>query len=91
MTALLVGADKLGNIPKVLQDHGYEKLIHWTGRKSSTRNKTIPLNVDLVLVFHDYVNHVLMDSIKTQAKERNLSILFSKRGVSALNTSLQMR
>lgn len=86
MTVLLVGADRLGNIPKELEQYGCEQLIHWNGRK--TPKKEIPANVDLVLVFHDFVNHRLMDDVKGQAKRRCLPILFSRRGISGLRSVL---
>ncbi len=89
MTALLVGADKLGNIPDILEDKGFENIIHWTGRKSLSKARKIPLDVDLVLVFHDYVNHILMDSVKAQAKQRKLPVMFSKRGTSVLKKEFE--
>ena len=87
MTVLLVGADRLGNMPKELEDQGASKIIHWSGRKE--RNKDIPLHVDMILVVHDYVNHALMDSVKGQAKRRRLPIVFAKRGVADLKQALR--
>ncbi|MBT9141167.1 MAG: hypothetical protein DDT30_01754 [Dehalococcoidia bacterium] len=87
MTVLLVGADRLGNMPKELEDHGASKIIHWSGRKE--KNKDIPRHVDMILVVHDYVSHALMDSVKGQAKRRRLPILFAKRGVSELKQALK--
>jgi len=89
MTVLLVGADRLGNMPKKLEDHGASKIIHWPGRKD--RNKTIPQHVDMVLIVHDFVNHGLMDSVKGQAKRRQLPIIYAKRGVSDLKQALSGR
>ncbi len=86
MTVLLVGADKLGNMPKELEDRGASEIIHWTGRKG--RNREIPRHVDMVLVVHDYVNHALMDSVKGQAKRRQLPIIFAKRGVADLKRAI---
>lgn len=79
MTVLLVGADRLGNIPKELEQHGCTEVIHWPGRKPQC--KKIPVSVDMVLVFHDFINHRLMDDVKSQAKRRRLPILFSRRGI----------
>lgn len=86
MTVLLVGADRLGNIPKELEQYGCKKIIHWDGRKS--QNKAIPSKVDMVLVFHDFINHRLMDEVKLQAKKRCLPIVFSRRGVTDLRCAL---
>lgn len=87
MTVLLVGADRLGNMPRELEDHGASEIIHWSGRKE--RNRDIPRNVDMILVVHDYVNHALMDSVKGQAKRRRLPIIFAKRGVADLKQALR--
>jgi hypothetical protein len=80
MTVLLVGGDQLGNIPRELEEYGCEEIIHWKGRKNSDKKRSIPQNVDMVLVLHDFVNHSLMDAVKEQAKRRRLPILFSRRG-----------
>ena len=87
MTVLLVGADRLGNMPKELEGHGASEIIHWSGRKE--RNKEVPQHVDMVLVVHNYVNHALMDSVKVQAKRRRLPIIFAKRGVADLKQALR--
>ncbi len=86
MTVLLVGADRLGNIPHELKNHGCTEIIHWTGRKERTR--PIPERVEMVLVIHDFVNHGLMDSVKTQARRRRLPIFFAKRGIAGLKQAL---
>ncbi len=88
MTVLLVGADRLGNIPKELEEFGYNQIIHWSGRKAKTRNQSIPSKIDMVLVFSDFVSHGLMDAVKEQAKRRRLSIVFAKRGTSNLKKVL---
>jgi hypothetical protein len=89
MTVLLVGADRLGNMPKQLEDYGASEIIHWSGRKERCRNRDIPQHVDMVLIVHDYVNHALMDNVKGQAKRRQLPIIFAKRGVAELKQALR--
>ncbi|MBS4021061.1 MAG: DUF2325 domain-containing protein [Dethiobacter sp.] len=86
MTVLLVGADRLGNIPKELEQYGCEKIIHWDGRK--VQDKKIPKQVDMVLMFYDYLGHALMADIKSQAKKRNLPVVFSRRGTADLKKAL---
>ncbi|MDW7650668.1 MAG: DUF2325 domain-containing protein [Bacillota bacterium] len=89
MTVLLVGADRLGSIPGELEQHGCKEIIHWDGRK--TKKKEIPGKVDMVLVFHDFINHRLMDDVKLQAKRRSLPIVFSRRGIADLRKVLNNR
>lgn len=88
MTILLVGADRLGNIPDDLQNHGFKKIIHWDGRKSKEKNKNIPTNTNMVLVFSDYINHGLMYQIKKEAKDKKIPIIFSKRSRNCLLRAL---
>lgn len=89
MTVLLVGADQLGNIPKELEQHGCKEVIHWSGRKKNCLKKIIPSRVDMVVIFHDYVSHVLMNAIKEHARNLSLPIIFSKRSVSDINKNFQ--
>ena len=89
MTVLLVGADQLGNIPKELKKTGCREIIHWSGRKKMQLRKNIPQGVDMVIVFHDFVNHTQMNSIKDQAKELKLPILFSRRAVTDLKQKIE--
>lgn len=89
MTVLLVGADNLGTIPEYLSDYGFEKIIHWCGRKTKNNNKLIPINTDMILVFSDFVNHNLMYNIKKAAKEKSIPILYSKRSSSCIRQTLE--
>ena len=55
MTALIVGGDKLGNIPQTLSENGVNDYIHWAGRKKGFINKKITTNIDMVIVLYDYI------------------------------------
>ena len=57
MKALLVGADRLGNIPDTLNSYGINDYIHWPGRKKGMRNYDIPEEVDMIIVFYDFIEH----------------------------------
>ena len=81
MAILIVGADRLGNIPEKLHSEGAQEIIHWNGRKKSFQTKTIPKNVDTIILLCDFLNHRLMYNIKRQAKAVNIPIIFSKRSV----------
>jgi len=81
MTVLVVGADRLGNIPSRLQEEGAEEIIHWTGRRKYFLNKTIPKKVDMVIIFWDFLNHNLMTKIKQQAKAAGIPVVFQKRSL----------
>lgn len=88
MKALLVGADRLGNIPATLENHGINEYIHWTGRKKGMRKLDMPENLDLVIVFYDFVEHNITDIIKSKAKQNKIPCIFSKRACSDLTMRL---
>jgi hypothetical protein len=81
MRVLIVGADRLGNIPEKLYKEGVQEIIHWDGRKKSFFNKDIPKNIDSVILFCDFLNHRMMYNIKRQAKAVNIPIVFKKRSL----------
>ncbi|WP_066504656.1 DUF2325 domain-containing protein [Abyssisolibacter fermentans] len=84
MTALIVGGDKLGNIPQVLNNKGVDDFIHWTGRKKLMYNKEIPSNIDMVIVFYDFINHNTAGAIKKMTKNLEIPCIYSKRACSDL-------
>lgn len=90
MSALIVGADRLGNIPKLLQEYGINEYIHWKGRKKGMRNKDIPQNVDMVIILYDFIEHRLTDRIKEESRMMDIPCIFSKRSVSDLSQKLNM-
>ncbi len=89
MSAILViGGDRLGNIVSLLQERGFSQVHHVTGRKASQTGVKIPACVDLIIVLTDFVNHNLAKTVKSQAKERSLKILFCKRSCAAIEKAL---
>lgn len=88
MNALLIGADRLGNIPDLLENRGIEEFTHWDGRKKGMRKLKIPTDTDLVIIFTDFVEHRLTEKIKSETKAMNIPCIFSRRAVSDL--SIQM-
>lgn len=89
MTALVVGGDKLGNIPFVLSEEGITDYIHWNGRKKGMRRMIIPKNIDMVIVLYDYLEHNLAKIIKKEIKEVSVPCVFAKRSVSDLKIQLE--
>ncbi|MDF2546557.1 MAG: hypothetical protein K0R93_1455 [Anaerosolibacter sp.] len=89
MTALIVGGDRLGNIPDVLQEKGINDYIHWSGRKKGMRKMSVPSNVDMVIVLYDFIEHRLTEIIKEQTKSMDIPCIFSKRASSDLVGKLE--
>ncbi|WP_425448217.1 DUF2325 domain-containing protein [Dethiothermospora halolimnae] len=88
MTALVVGGDRLGNIPDVLSSNGIKDYHHWPGRKKGMRNKKIPDDVDMVIVLYDYIEHNLTKIVKRQSKSLDIPCIYSKRSCSDLACKL---
>lgn len=89
MTALIVGGDRLGNIPDLLNAKGIQEYIHWPGRKKGMRNREIPLNVDMIIVLYDFIEHNLASIIKKQSKNLDVPCIFAKRASSDLAMKLE--
>lgn len=87
---LVIGGDRLGNIIEFLQEKGFQEIHHVTGRKSSQTGVKIPTGTHMILVLTDYVNHNLAKTVKSQAKDRELPILFCKRSCSAIAKAFHM-
>ena len=88
MNALLIGADRLGKIPDLLETRGVEEFTHWDGRKKGMRKLKISSDTDVVIIFTDFIEHRLTERIKSEAKAMNIPCIFSRRAVSDL--SIQM-
>lgn len=78
-TVLVVGADHLGSIPRKLAQKGVQHIIHWSGRSRGCLYKTIPQEVDAIILYWDFINHGLMNNIRRQAKERSIPLIYNRR------------
>lgn len=88
MNALLIGADRLGNIPALLTEKGINEYTHWDGRKKGMRKMKVPGDTDMIIVFIDFIEHRLTEKIKEVAKEESIPCIFSRRAVSDLSKKL---
>ncbi|MCK8825981.1 DUF2325 domain-containing protein [Fuchsiella alkaliacetigena] len=77
MSILVVGGDRLGNIPDKLSQIGAESIEHITGRRC--KKCRINKGTDVVLVLTDYVNHPLSEEVKCRAKAKGIPVVFSRR------------
>lgn len=91
MSVVVVGGDHLGHIERKLYERGVSELIHVSGRKKSD-NKRVVLNrqTAAVLIFTDYINHNLMDEVKSQARCLNIPVIFAKRSWSSVEQKLAL-
>lgn len=76
-TVLVVGSDKLGNLPAKLYARGVAEIIHWDGRNKRVESRPLPKRIDMVMVICDRVSHRLMHSVKRQSKASRIPIVFT--------------
>lgn len=85
MSVVIIGGDRLGSIPKKLRLAGFDEIYRVSGRKRrKAQESCLPKDIDLVLVLTDYLNHNLMDTVKQEAKDRNIRLIFARRSWSSI-------
>lgn len=90
MNALIVGADRLGNIPEVLQGFGIRIAGHVTGRDSTHQRRaaSLPTGTELVILFTDFLGHNVMRRFREAASREGVSTICCRRSVCALEQAL---
>jgi hypothetical protein len=90
MQALLVGADRLGNIPDVLADHGITIRQHVSGRDRSHQRRLagLPKGIQLVVLFTDFLGHNVMQSFRSAAREEGIPLVCCRRSACSLRQAL---
>ncbi len=91
MNALVVGADRLGNIPETLLGFGIHVAHHVSGRNASHQRKFtgLPSNTDLVILFTDFLGHNVMKSFRDAANRSRLPVVACRRSVCCVQKSLE--
>jgi hypothetical protein len=91
MNATLVGADRLGNIPALLEAQGIRVLCHISGRAASAQRCTgrLPRGTELLILFTDFLGHNVMRTFRQAAQEGGVPVLACRRSASCLMRSLQ--
>lgn len=79
MKIMIVGGDNINMINSHLWEKGFFIAKHITGRKNNHKCAEIPINIDIVIIFTDYVNHKLSEHIKRKAKKLGIKTVYSKR------------
>jgi hypothetical protein len=92
--ALVVGADRLGNIPEVLQQFGIRVAAHVSGRDSSHQRRSVaslPAGVGIVILLTDFLGHNVMQGFRDAANRAGVSFVCCRRSVCALQQALGRR
>lgn len=93
MNALIVGADRLGNIPEVLSAFGISIAAHVSGRDSTHQRRTAPLpsGIQMVILFTDFLGHNVMQRFREAASREGVMFICCRRSVCALQQALGRR
>lgn len=91
MNAMLVGADRLGNIPKLLSDWDISITQHVTGRHASDQRKShgLPRDTDLLILFTDFLGHNVMRHFRNLAQAEGIPFIACRRSATCLAHSLE--
>jgi hypothetical protein len=89
MTALLVGADRLGNIPEVLAEFGIHVGGHVSGRQPGHQKRAcVPAGIQVVILFTDFLGHNVMRQFRDRARAQGLPVLCCRRSTSSLRQAI---
>jgi len=83
-----VGGDHIEGLVEQLDGLGLRRIEHWAGRKVRDLNRTIPPDMDLVVVLFDYVNHNLLRQVRQKARRQGLQLVYSRRSAVELRQKI---
>ncbi|OAD19118.1 hypothetical protein THIOM_005268 [Candidatus Thiomargarita nelsonii] len=84
--AIIIGADRLGNIEKLLKERGLSVLKHITGRRPKAQGGQVVSmsHAKVMILFTDFVGHNVMCNFRKQAKAQQIPFIACKRNISDL-------
>ncbi len=89
--AIVIGADRLGNIENLLEERGLSVLKHITGRspKAQAGNVVSMSHAKVMILFTDFVGHNVMRNFRKQAKKQNIPFIACKRTITDVARNLE--
>ena len=84
MSILVIGGDRIEPIKSVLYDLGATDIKHWDARRQSDNHKSLPMNLDCIVMLTNFLKHNAMLHFKKQAKKRNIPLVCAKRSESSV-------
>lgn len=91
MGAVIVGADRLGNLPDILKAHNIKIKKHITGRETAHQKKNLqlPSGTEILILFTDFLGHNVMRSFRSAAQKADIPIVACKRSASSMQAALE--
>jgi hypothetical protein len=89
--AIVIGADRLGNIENLLEEHGLSVVKHITGRspKAQAEHTVSMSHAKVMILFTDFVGHNVMRNFRKQAKKQNIPFIACKRSITDVARNLK--
>ena len=85
MSVLVLGGDNIIPIKAVLSSLGAIDIKHWNARnKSSINRKSLPKNLDCLVMLTNFLNHNTMYKFKKEAKKRDIPFICANRNESSV-------
>lgn len=90
VNAVIVGADRLGNIPDLLKGHNIAIMQHISGRHSAHQKKTpqLPTGADLLILLTDFLGHNVMKTFRAAAQRSGVRVVACRRSVCCMKQAL---
>lgn len=90
VTAVVVGADRLGNIPDLLNLHNIRIKQHISGRDPSHQKKTLqlPSGTELLILLTDFLGHNVMKTFRAAAQRSGVKVVACRRSVCSMKQAL---
>lgn len=91
LSAVVVGADRLGNIPDLLKGHNIAITHHISGRDPAHQKKTLqlPSGTELLILLTDFLGHNVMKAFRQAAQRSGVQVVACRRSVCAMQQALQ--
>lgn len=90
MSAVVVGADRLGNIPDLLKGHNIAITHHISGRDPSHQKGKLqlPTGTQLVILLTDFLGHNVMKTFRQSAQRSGIRVVACRRSVCSMQQAL---
>ena len=90
LSAVVVGEDRLGNIPDLLKRHNIAITHHISGRDPSHQKRTLqlPSGTKLVILLTDFLGHNVMKTFRSAAQKGGIQVVACRRSVCSMQQAL---
>ena len=87
--AVIVGADRLGNIPDV-RAHRIAITHHISGRDPSHQKRALalPSGTEMLILLTDFLGHNVMKTFRTAAQKSGIRVVACRRSVCSMQQAL---